>query len=411
MTQLSFERSLSFDEAFTDGTRGQRRILRRDYRKAGLLPVVDQGINVIAGYTDDEASRFDGRLPVIVFGDHTRVFKYVDFPFAIGADGLKVLVPTNAFEPRYLYYFLLTQEVPARGYSRHFQFLRSLRFRWIPRLEQRRIVEILDQANRLRLLRTEADARADRVVRALFLRTFGDPRTNPLGWPRVSMEQLGRPVSGSVFPRHEQGIPDGEIPVIKVSDMNTEGNESRIRRSNNFVSSATVRRLKLTPAPAGTVVFPKIGAAIATNKKRLLVRTTAYDNNVIGIVPNDDDYSAYLFGFFQLLDLRTLARSTAVPYIRSSDLSRYRLPKPSSTNARQFSVRLSQLFEAQDRRTKSRKLVDGLFQSLMYSAFAGSLTAGWRKRHAAELLRDSLRCPPPADQPRGGERLGDDCGR
>ncbi len=117
MSCPSVVRNLPFTKALTDRTGGQRKILRRDYLEAGGFPVVDQGGDLIAGYTDDDGSVYDGPLPVIIFGDHTRVFKYVDFPFAIGADGAKVLEPSTIFEPRYLYYYFLTQKVPSRGYS------------------------------------------------------------------------------------------------------------------------------------------------------------------------------------------------------------------------------------------------------------------------------------------------------
>jgi len=105
------------------------------------MPVVDQGSGLIAGYTDDEESAYRGPLPVLLFGDHTRVFKYVDFAFALGADGVKVLQPAPWYEAKFLYYYLLTQHIPARGYSRHFKFLKQVSFPFSPPSEQRRIVE------------------------------------------------------------------------------------------------------------------------------------------------------------------------------------------------------------------------------------------------------------------------------
>jgi hypothetical protein len=72
---------------------------------SGSLPVIDQGQEPIAGYTNDCEMAYKGPLPVILFGDHTRIFKYVDFPFALGADGVKVLVPKKAFNPKFLFFY------------------------------------------------------------------------------------------------------------------------------------------------------------------------------------------------------------------------------------------------------------------------------------------------------------------
>lgn len=269
--------------------------------------------------------------------------------------------------------------------------LRTFRIPLPPLSEQRRIVEILDQADRLRRLRAEADAKVERILPALFIKMFGDPATNPMGWPVVPLRQLGRPLSGGAFPLAEQGLDDGEVPFIKVSDMNTEGNEWFIRHANNYVSRSTLKRLKVTPAPAGTIVFPKIGAAVATNKKRLLVQETAYDNNVIGVVPKDARYSVYLFGFFQMFDLRTLARSTALPSIKASELARVPIPKPSPELAEDFAARLQKLARTRDAAARSKRRLEQLFKVMMHQAFSGALTASWREAHMKELLQEMER--------------------
>jgi type I restriction enzyme S subunit len=66
------------------------KIKQQEYKKVGKCPVIDQSQSYIAGYTDEADKQYQGTLPVIIFGDHTRVFKFVDFPFVVGADGVKV---------------------------------------------------------------------------------------------------------------------------------------------------------------------------------------------------------------------------------------------------------------------------------------------------------------------------------
>lgn len=93
---------------------------------------------------------FDGELPVILFGDHTRSIKYVNKPFAVGAEGIKILKLDNCYNYKFFYYLLHSLQIPSRGYSRHFQFLKKFYLPLAPPNEQKRIVaEIEKQFSRL----------------------------------------------------------------------------------------------------------------------------------------------------------------------------------------------------------------------------------------------------------------------
>jgi hypothetical protein len=104
---------------------GLSKVQTRDYQKEGRFPVVDQGQSDIAGWTDDESAVITDPLPVVVFGDHTRALKFVDFPFARGADGTQVLRPRDGIDTRFFYYACRAINVPARGYNRHFTLLKE----------------------------------------------------------------------------------------------------------------------------------------------------------------------------------------------------------------------------------------------------------------------------------------------
>lgn len=127
-----------------------KRVKQSDYLPAGKLPVIDQGQEFIGGYTEDEKLAFEGQLPVVLFGDHTRSIKYVNTPFVVGAQGVKILKAAAGFDPKYLYYLLRSLRIPSRGYSRHFQFLRKFHLPKAPEDQQKRIVaEIEKQFSRL----------------------------------------------------------------------------------------------------------------------------------------------------------------------------------------------------------------------------------------------------------------------
>jgi hypothetical protein len=118
---------LKFDNNFSVG-----QLKTNEYfEKSALntIPIIDQSKSFIAGYTDREDLVYKGNLPVIIFGDHTREFKYVDFPFVQGADGLKLLYPdTEKINPLFFYYLLRQIDVPSRGYNRHFSILSLQRY-------------------------------------------------------------------------------------------------------------------------------------------------------------------------------------------------------------------------------------------------------------------------------------------
>lgn len=144
------------------------------------------------------------------------------------------------------------------------------------------------------------------------------------------MAEVSEIRSGWGFPNMHQGQSEGVYPFYKVSDMNLVGNETVMTAANNFIDEATAKKLGVTPAPAGTVIFPKIGAAVATNKKRLLSMPSAYDNNVMGLIPGKQLNPRFLFFLMQTVDLTKLAHdSGAVPSIRKSEMERFLVPVPS----------------------------------------------------------------------------------
>ena len=101
-------------------------IPKMDYQESGQFPVIDQGASFIAGWTDLTDSVISDNLPIVIFGDHTRIFKYVDFPFTLGADGTQLLYPKDdILNPRFFYFALLNLKIPNKGYSRHYRYLRE----------------------------------------------------------------------------------------------------------------------------------------------------------------------------------------------------------------------------------------------------------------------------------------------
>ncbi len=107
------------------------KINQSEYLLHGPIPCIDQSRDFIGGYTDDEEAVIDIGQPVIVFGDHTRILKFVDFPFACGADGTQLIISNDAaVSQEYLFFALDATDLSNYFYARHFKYLKD---QFIPR--------------------------------------------------------------------------------------------------------------------------------------------------------------------------------------------------------------------------------------------------------------------------------------
>ncbi|MCL4796458.1 MAG: restriction endonuclease subunit S [Bryobacteraceae bacterium] len=136
---------VAFDNAFETLSTSKIKIPEAQYLPFGTIPIVDQGKDLVGGYTEAKNCVLNEEGSVIVFGDHTRCFKLIGFPFAPGADGTKVLKPSGLILPKFAYYGCLSLRLPDRGYSRHYSFLRRSKFPIAPLSEQARIVAKIEE--------------------------------------------------------------------------------------------------------------------------------------------------------------------------------------------------------------------------------------------------------------------------
>ncbi|WP_024229378.1 restriction endonuclease subunit S, partial [Escherichia coli] len=156
----------------------------------GLYPVIDQGQNYISGYINDESKLIKITTPICIFGDHTRIIKWVEHNFVPGADGTKLLKPKDFIYPRYAYYSLCALNIPDKGYSRHFKYFKELKID-IPAWEEQKII-----AEKLDTLLAQVDSTKVRLEQI------------PQILKRFRQAVLGAAVSGKLteYWRNEQGV-------------------------------------------------------------------------------------------------------------------------------------------------------------------------------------------------------------
>jgi len=181
---------MRLEDVFYSVAISDKKIKSSAIQPGGTYPVVDQGKEFIAGYSNEGENLVRIPGPVIIFGDHTCGVKFVDFDFVPGADGIKVLRPICCHE-QYFYWVLRSVKVEERGYSRHFKYLLQHQFPLPPLAEQRRIVAKVDELMALcdeLAARQQARhaARAQLQQSALHhLLAARDPHTFVPAWQRV----------------------------------------------------------------------------------------------------------------------------------------------------------------------------------------------------------------------------------
>lgn len=145
----------SFEECI-ESAKYTIKIQRKDFLENGEFPIVSQEAELINGYWNNADDLFKVTTPVVVFGDHTRALKYIDFDFVLGADGVKILCPKQFLHPKFFFYALRASPVKSLGYARHFRLLKELSINY-PKVpaEQSAIADRLDRLSE-ETLRLEA---------------------------------------------------------------------------------------------------------------------------------------------------------------------------------------------------------------------------------------------------------------
>lgn len=155
---------------------------KSDYLLEGPVPIISQEESYISGYWDNFDDITPHHGPVVIFGDHSRVLKYVDCDFVVGADGVKIISPKDSICAKFLFYYLKWYNIPSLGYSRHFKLIKDATFP-VPSMEtQRQIVAELDKINETIEDCRELLRNLDVLAQSLFYDFFGDPIINSKGW-------------------------------------------------------------------------------------------------------------------------------------------------------------------------------------------------------------------------------------
>ena len=334
-----------FDDIFQDYTKYSLKIPKNMYLKSGLYPIIDQGKEEIAGYSDKNINIFD-KIPVIIFGDHTRIFKYVDYPFFLGADGVKILKNTSSlFLDKYLYYSLKNFKIPNTGYNRHFKWLKDFKIKHISLAKQEKIVSLIEKIEYFILKKKEQLKYLKKLNKSLFTRMFGDIRTNSKNWEINYWKDVLNIKNG----KNQKQVEDknGKYPIY--------GSGGIIGYSNAYICNEN------------TIIIGRKGNI----NKPILVKEKFWNvDTAFGLETKRDKISYYYLYYFCLFyNFEIHNKAVTIPSLIKSDLEKILLPVPPIELQNKFAERVEKIEKLSFEIKKSIKEAENLYNSLINKYF------------------------------------------
>ena len=300
----------------------------------------------------------------------------------------KVLRPGPDVDPAYFAHFFRTQQyrqrVSALAAGININNLRNEHLDGIqipipPLREQRRIAEILDTADALRAKRRAALAQLDTLTQSIFLDMFGDPATNPKGWPRPSLIRLLETaevfVDGDWVESKDQD-PDGDVRLIQLADV---GDGTYLDKSSRFLTSDTAHRLKCMSLQVGDILIARMPdplgrACLFPGDARKAV--TVVDICIIR-PGSQGPHPTWLMCCINTTRFRSLIAREATGTTRSrisrGNLSRLPIIAPPLALQRKFARRVEAVTRLRERSVSAETQCGSLFSSLQHRAFRGEL--------------------------------------
>lgn len=222
---------INITKVFTQISTTGKNIATKDCLSVGKYPVIDQGAEYISGYFNDETKVIPVENKVIVFGDHTRNFKLIDFDFIVGADGVKIFQPAKDIDPDFFYYQCLSLNLPNKGYHRHFRYLKECDFIYPSFSQQQKLAKkftaLLSQVAEIKqrlekipvLLKTYRQSVLARAVN-------GELTNNGILFSKCKLKDIFTFIDGdrsSNYPKKEEYLSEGHCLFLSTKNVRPYG--------------------------------------------------------------------------------------------------------------------------------------------------------------------------------------------
>ncbi len=231
-------------------TGSQTKIEKTEWKEIGDIPVISQEKEFISGYVSDVEPVTD--LPVIIFGDHTTIFKYIDFQFVRGADGVKLFKPISEYIPKAFYYICQTLVIPAsQKYTRHYKYLSNVKIPIPTKDIQQKIITEIEAVE-------AKEAKAKKVIeekRQAITKLFDSIDAN-----QVTLKSITSKIGSGATPRGgESSYKESGISLIRSQNIYDYG---MLEDGLAFIDDEQAKKLKNVIVEKDDVLFNITGASV-----------------------------------------------------------------------------------------------------------------------------------------------------
>lgn len=300
----------------------QVQVKSKDYKKTGRFPIVSQESELISGYWDDETIVYKHNEPVIIFGDHTKNIKYIDFDFVVGADGTHILSTKDDIIAKYFFYALKSVKLRNLGYARHYKLLKEKYIPVPPLSEQQRIVDYFDAAfAKIDAMKANAE-KALNEAKALFQASLKEMLEPKEGWEEKKMGEICKELfSGGDAPKGnmtKKPTKDYNIPIY--------ANAAELEGLYGYTNFYRVNEPSVTIAARGS------GTGLVIKRKNAYLPIV----RLIVAIPKSFLSVDYLYFALQVVSIKS--NGSAIPQLTVPAIKQYKLCFPPKISEQQSIV-------------------------------------------------------------------------
>ena len=353
----SKKEKIFFNEIFEDNTRFCKKINQIEYLNEGEIPIIDQGKSEIAGYSNLKENIYND-IPAIIFGDHTRSIKYIDFPFLIAADGVKVLKNKREdFLDKYLYYALKYFKIPNTGYNRHFKWLKEFSIYSLKIEEQNKIVRVLDNIQEIIKIKKEQLLQLNELSKSIFIKL----KLKNKNWDIKSFAEVTKVSQGLQIPISKRKKENGKnrFKYITIQFLNGSKEVEYIENPRENVICSEEDILMTRTGNTGMVVT---GVSGVFHNNFFIVR---YDKNIL----LKEYLVAYLNSKEVQEEIKKRAGTSTIPDLNHGEFYKIKILIPPINFQEKFSKQIQVIAKSKVEIQKSIEETQKLFDSLMEKYF------------------------------------------
>jgi type I restriction enzyme S subunit len=316
-----------------------------------------------------------------------------DKRYLMASDGIRLSINKEKYDINFMLYainspnFRKNAESHSTGSTRlriGLTELRNLLIAIPPLKDQKKIAEILTTVDEAiektsQIIEKTKEAKKG-LMQRLFTRGIGHKKFKkteigeiPLEWEVLKLDMVGKLKGGTGFPERYQGNSGLKYLFIKVSDMNLPGNEVYIKTSINTIDEETRNIIKCDMFPKNTIIFAKVGAALLLNRRRILTRESAIDNNMMGLIIGNGNDPKFYYHILQTIDFAKYVFLGALPSVNQKVLGDIYVVSPPLNEQKQIAGILSSIDEEIEKESNHEEQLEFLKKGLMQVLLTGKI--------------------------------------